>query len=148
MTSFRPANPPPYSQGLRKPSDGLPVESRWSFSKEITLAAPCALAVSRVIKREGCREKTSMECLTGAEQLVPFTDLVRLLKTKRNSRACKEISGTPRPPALHKLQKVRMGQVGSRVANELVKAVILIPEKLEVDRHGVFLVSLSRKVHQ
>ncbi len=39
-----------YSQRLRKPSGGLPVEIRWSLSSETIPATACTLAVSCVVE--------------------------------------------------------------------------------------------------
>jgi len=53
VMSLRPTRPPPYSQGLRKPSGALPFESRKSL--EIMPAAACKLGVSWLVEDERCR---------------------------------------------------------------------------------------------
>jgi len=57
IISLRPARPRPYSQGLRNPSRGLLLVSRWSFSSEITPARVCALAVSWVLEDGRLRKR-------------------------------------------------------------------------------------------
>src|SRR6266702_364335 len=85
-------------------------------------------------------------CRTGVEQLVPVTNRRSLLRMIRKFTACRAISGTPRPPALHKITKSEDASGRVTVANALVKAVILVAEVLEEGRHDLSLVGLPRKV--
>jgi len=57
VMSLRPARPPPYSQGLRKPSGFSPLESMKSFNSEIIPATTCALAISWVFEDGPRREE-------------------------------------------------------------------------------------------
>src|SRR6266702_693232 len=103
VMSFKPGRQSPYSRGLRKPSGGSPFEMRLSVSSEIMPATVCALAVSWVLGWMAA-EGGKKERRTGAEALVPPVVSYCPFRTVTNLSACAEMSGTPRPRGLHKLQ--------------------------------------------
>ena len=131
VMSLRPNCPWPYSQGLSQPSGGSPSESKKSLSNAIMPATVCILAISWMLGDGRRRVRQGVVRRTGVAQLVPLKKTGLLLTATKNLCAWAEMSGIPRPVALHKpnhniaLGEKRSGQVSANT--NLYKPLFLVP---------------------
>ena len=143
--SFRPADPAPYSQGLRKPSGNLLREIRKSLIGEIIPATVWTFSVSWVLENgrrrvdgAGNRKDTRKHRRAGparerpdCRRRVGKRTLARRCRGSHDSKSCTNY-------------KVSKGQVTA--ANSLEETFILALEVQDEIRHCIFLVPWPRKV--
>ncbi len=141
VMSLRPMRPRLYVQGFRKPSGGLPSESRWSL-REIIPATICTLAVSWMDDAE--RWEVGETHWRRAACSVQDNDFT-VEENPDPHRLRGDIWDVAAPRTAQELQREnRSDQVTE--ANVLVEAVILIAEALEEGGYGLLLVARVQKV--